>query len=102
LKDRIAQEIVMSAHTQALLIQAVAFFLANMIMDGGRILHGVVVSCLLFWVSFFLLVLWHRSHVSRFDLLFLRWSSLPFVLVGTPILAPLVESTLNRIMRPAE
>ena len=91
----------MAAHTQALLIQAVAFFLANMIMDGHRMLNGVVVSCLLFWVAFFLLFLRHHCHVTRFDLFFLRWGSLPFVLVGTPILAPLVESILHRILRPS-
>ena len=89
----------MAAHTQALLIQAVAFILACMIMDGGRILHGLVVSCLFFWVTFFLLFSWHRCNVTRFDLLFLRWGCVPFVFVGTPILAPIVESILDGILR---
>lgn len=85
----------MAAHAQALLIQAVAFIaIISTIPDGGRVLTGLVVSCLLFWVTFFLLYLSHRCHATRFDLLFLRWGSVPFVLVGSPLLRPLMEPIL--------
>lgn len=78
----------MAARTQALLIQAVALFVANFNADGGHLLAAVVASCSLFWVTFFLLFLSHRCHVTRFDLFFLRWGTIPFVLVGAPIIEP--------------
>jgi hypothetical protein len=92
----------MTAHAQALLIQTAAFVLASIIDVGWDIQMGVWVSCLLFWVAFFLLYLSHRCHVTRLDLFFLRLGSVPFLLFGTLILWPLVESTLLVTLRPAE
>jgi predicted Na+-dependent transporter len=93
----------MPAYTQALLIQAVAFILSCTIMDGGRILNGVVASCLLFWITFFLV---HRWRATRFDARFLRWGSVLFVLAGAFILTPIVDSilqsTLHPILQPAD
>jgi hypothetical protein len=94
----------MTAGAQALLIQAVACILVmGTVPDGGYMLNGLVVSCFLFWVTFLLLFWAHRCLVTRFDLFFLRWGSVPFVLVGTPLLAPLVasiwQSTLGRFLR---
>ena len=82
----------MTARAQALLIQAVALFLAaGLTLDGGNTLNAVAVSCALFWVTFLLLSLSHRFHLTRFRRLFLRWGLLAFVLVGTPLLRPVVE-----------
>ena len=92
----------MSAHAQALLIQLVAFILANTILDGGRILNAVLVSCLLFWGTAGVLFLYRRGSFSALDRVFLRWGSLPFLLIGTPLLMPVVESFLRLILRPAD
>jgi hypothetical protein len=88
----------MSAHAQAMLTQAVACFLACELRDGGRVFDGLVASCVLFWVTFFLLLLFQRGHLTRLNRFFLRWGSLPFVFIGTPILTPLVESAVQWIL----
>ena len=81
----------MTARAQALLIPAVALLAAGLILDGGNTLNAVAVSCVLFWVTFFFLSLSHRFHLTRFRLLFLRWGLLAFVLIGTPLLRPVME-----------
>jgi hypothetical protein len=86
----------MTARAQALLIQAVALLLPlSLILDGERTLNAVAVSCVLFWFTFFFLSLSHRFHLTRFDLLFLRWGLLAFVLIGTPLLRPAVERWMS-------
>jgi hypothetical protein len=92
----------MTAHVQAVLTQAAAFILASTIVDGGRTQNGVLAGCLMFWITFFFLFFWHRCHVTRFDLFFLRWGSVPFLLVGTLMFWPLVESSLQPMLRPPE
>jgi hypothetical protein len=90
----------MTAHAQALLIQAIALFLANTVPDGGRLLNGCLLSCVLFWLSVTLLFWWHQGQVTRFDWVFLRWGSLVFLTVGAMVLAPLFEALMKWVLPP--
>jgi len=88
----------MTAHAQAVLIQAVAFvFVLGTVPDGGRMRNGLIAGCLLFWITYYLLQL---CHLTRFEQFFLRWGSVPFVLLGVLVLAPMVESFLQSTVYP--
>jgi hypothetical protein len=90
----------MAAHTQALTVQVAAFLFLSGLLDMGRTDYGLLAACLLFWATFFLLFLCHRGHVTKFDLFFLRWGSLPFVLVGLLILPRYVKSCMQALGIP--
>jgi hypothetical protein len=60
-------------------------------MDGGITQGAFTLASLLIWSCSASLWWWHEGHASRVDLFFLRWGLLAFVLIGTPLLRPVVE-----------
>jgi len=77
--------------THASVIQLVALFITGLSVDGETTLSACALASLLFWTSAVSLLLWHRGRASRMDLFFLRWGLLAFVLIGTPLVRPVVE-----------
>ena len=77
--------------THASVIQLLALLIANTGLDGGTTLYACALASLLFWTCALPLLRWHRGRASRAGLLFLRWGLLPFVLIGTPLLWPVVS-----------
>ena len=77
--------------THASVIQLLALFVTGTSRNGGTTLNACTLASLLFWTCSVSLLLWHggpASHVERF---FFRWGLLAFVLIGTPLLWPIVE-----------
>src|SRR5262249_52735396 len=60
-------------------------------LDGGITEGACALASLLFWTCAASLLWWHEGRASRVDLIFLRWGLLAFVLIGTPLLRPVVE-----------
>jgi hypothetical protein len=89
--------------TYAFVIQVLALVMASTAQDGGATQNACTLASLLFWSCSASLVLWHRGRVSRTDVLFLRWGLLAFVLIGTPVLRPVVErwSWLELVLYPS-
>src|ERR1700693_1742871 len=77
--------------THASVIQLLALFISSGLMDRGTTLNACTLASLLFWTCSVSVLSWHRGRVSRMGLLFLRWGLLAFVLVGTPLLRPVLE-----------
>src|SRR5437867_3331810 len=75
----------------ASLIQLLALFMTCTIIDGGITQGACTLASLLFWTCSVSLLWWHDGLVSRMELFFLRWGLLAFVLIGTPLLWPVVE-----------
>src|SRR5262245_62548060 len=79
--------------THASLIQLLALFIAGSSPDGGTTLDACALASLLFWTCSASILFWHRCRGSRMALLSLRWGLLAFVLIGTPLLRPVVEQS---------
>jgi hypothetical protein len=60
-------------------------------LDGGTTLNACALASLLYWACSVSLLCWRRDRASRLDLLFFRWGLVAFVLIGTPLLRPVVE-----------
>lgn len=75
----------------ASVIQLLALFAGLISLDGGATEEACTLASLLFWACSVSLLLWHRGRASPLDLLFFRWGLLAFVLVGTPLLRPVVQ-----------
>src|SRR3954468_4260199 len=76
------------AHASA--IQLLTWLIAGTALDGGITEGGWTLASLLFWTCAASLLWWRQGCPSRVDLVFLRWGLLAFVLIGTPLLRPLV------------
>ena len=76
--------------THASVIQLLALFMSAS-PDAGINQGACTLASLLFWTCSASLLWWHGGRVSRMDLFFLRWGLLAFVLIGTPLLRPVVE-----------
>lgn len=76
--------------TQASLIQLLTLFIGGSSLDAGITQNACIVACLLFWTCAIILLWWHEDRISLVDLFFLRWGLLPFSLIGTPLLRPIV------------
>src|SRR4051812_35868848 len=87
--------------THASVIQLLALLLTGTVMDGGATQNACTLASFLFWICAVSLLLWHRA--SRADLLFFRWGLLAFVLIGTPLLRPVVErwTWLSLVLYPS-
>jgi hypothetical protein len=79
------------AHASA--IQLLALFIAGVSLDGGTTLNACALASLLFWTCSVSLLLWHDGRASRLYLVVFRWGLLAFVLIGTPLLRPVVEQS---------
>src|SRR5262249_39853753 len=77
--------------THASVIQLLALFIRGTTLDGGITQGACTLASLLFWTCSASLFWLHEGRPSRFDLFFLRWGLLVFVLIGTPLLRPVVE-----------
>jgi hypothetical protein len=75
----------------ASIIQLVAFFTIGSSPDGGTTQMATTLASLLFWTCSALLLAWHRGRISGLELFFFRWGLLLFVLIGTPLLRPIVQ-----------
>jgi hypothetical protein len=88
------------AYVQAFLTWVIAFvLLPGTILDVESMGYGLLASCWLFFITSSLLFWWRRWDETRLNLLFLRWGSLLFVLVGATVLALLVKWILDRVLR---
>jgi hypothetical protein len=77
--------------THASLIQLLAMFAADTGLDGHVTEGACALASLLFWTCAALLLLrWRAGRPSRVALFFLRWGLLAFVVIGTPLLRPVV------------
>src|SRR5262249_4670640 len=77
--------------THASVIQLLALFITSTSLDGGITQGAGTLASLLFWICSASLLWWHEGRASRVELFFLRWGLLAFVLIGTPLLRPVVE-----------
>jgi hypothetical protein len=77
--------------THASVIQLLALFITGASPDAGVATGACTLASLLFWTCSASLLWWHQSRALRIDLFFLRWGLLAFVLIGTPLLRPVVE-----------
>jgi hypothetical protein len=77
--------------THASVIQLLALFMASTLLDRGITQGACTLASLLFWTCSTLLLWWHDGRASRLEVFFLRWGLLAFLLLGTPLLLPVVE-----------
>ena len=77
--------------THASVIQLLAWLTIGAALDGGITEGAFALASLLFWAFSATLLWWHEGRVARVELVFLRWGLLAFVLIGTPLLWPIVE-----------
>jgi hypothetical protein len=73
-------------------IQLLAWLIIGSALDGGATQSAFTLASLLFWACASTLLAWRRDRASGIDLLFLRWGLLSFVLIGTPLLRPVVQT----------
>jgi hypothetical protein len=77
--------------THASVIQLLALLITGgTFADADKTLNACTLASLLFWTCSISILLWHRPRPSRMDLLFFHWGLLAFVLIGTPLLRPVV------------
>jgi hypothetical protein len=72
-------------------IQLLALILADTALDGGIDGRACTLASLLFWTCSTLLLRMRGCCPWYGGLLFLRWGLLAFVLIGTPVLRPVVQ-----------
>ena len=58
-------------------------------LDAGITQGAFALASLLFWVCAASLLRWRRGLLSRVEQLLLRWSLIPFIVIGTPLLRPM-------------
>jgi hypothetical protein len=89
--------------THASVIQLLALLMTGLSMDGGSTLNACALASILFWSCSVSLLLWLPSRASRMGLLFHRWGLSAFVLIGTPLLRPVVEQWvwLGLVLNPS-
>jgi hypothetical protein len=76
--------------THASVIQLLSWVIVGTSLDGGITEGAWTLASLLFWASA-AAALWRcEGRPSRIDLFFLRWGLLAVVLIGTPLLRPVV------------
>jgi hypothetical protein len=75
----------------ASVIQLLAWLTTGTVLDGGISQGAFTLASLLFWTCSGSLLWSHEGRASRVELFFLRWGLLAFVLIGTPLLRPVVE-----------